>query len=108
MFDEASPEYNAEIAAEVDEILGQNLIIDPQTNTILGSNVSPYKLYQTVAKAYSNAATQAQIKGQKATEQMLMQADNVSSAPVKTNSHDESKMTPDEYIKAKKLDTVWY
>lgn len=75
MFDENSKEYNPEITAQVDKILGANLIFDPNTNQIIGSNVSPYQLYQTVASTYQAAASKGQADAQKATEKMMANAD---------------------------------
>jgi len=92
IFDEKSPEYKPEIAAGVDEILGKNLIFDPNTNQVIGSNVSPYQLYATVARAAQVSAQNGKLEGQKATEKMLATADTPANAPV-------SKPKEDSFLK---------
>lgn len=84
IFNPDSEEYNAEIASQAGQLLQQNLITDPNSGQIIGSNLSPYQLYKTLAAAHSSSAAQGQIKGQKATEQMLASADvKGSAAPAK-------------------------
>ena len=68
MFNPKSPEYDKESALEVAEILKASLIVDPNTQEIIGSNISPYKLYKSHARAAQSSARKAEIKGQKATE----------------------------------------
>lgn len=80
MFDSESPDFNAELAAEVDQLLGANLVFDQNTGQVIGSHVSPYQLYKTVANSAKSAATRGQVEGQRATEQMLANADVVSSS----------------------------
>jgi hypothetical protein len=89
MFDPSSPEYKPEIAARADEILGSSLIFDQNSGQVIGSNVSPYKLYQSFAEAAQVSAQAGQIKGQKATETMLKNSDSVSNAaPAKSTESD--------------------
>ena len=88
IFDPQSIEFIPEIAQQVDELLEQNLIFDPETNQLVGSNVSPYQLYKTVATAYQKSQVLGQIKGQKATEKMMAATDSTSSAPVKEKEED--------------------
>jgi len=107
IFNPDSPDFNQPLAQQAAELLDQNLIRDPQ-GEIIGSNLSPYQLYKTIANAYSSSAATAQIKGQQAAEKMLSQADSVtSSAPVKSSTADEAKMSPQQYAKAHGLKTVW-
>lgn len=80
MFDPSNDGYNEELAQEAATLLQANLILDPNTNQIIGSNVSPYQLYKTLAKASGISEAKGQIKGQAATEQMLANADAGSSA----------------------------
>lgn len=80
MFDETSKEYDAELASEVDEILGANLVIEQGTGRIIGSRVSPYKIYQSHVKAAERARTQGQLNGQRATEKMLASVDGAGSS----------------------------
>lgn len=80
-----NPEYieNIEIVNQVDQFLGANLVFDQNTNQIIGSNVSPYQLYKTIADATRHATTRGQVSAQKATEKMLANADTTSNVPTK-------------------------
>lgn len=80
MFDAESPEYNPEVASQVDQLLSKNLVFDPNTGQVIGSHVSPYQLYKTVALSAQAGATTGQLKAQKATEKMLASADTPPSA----------------------------
>lgn len=85
MFDEDSPDYDEELAASADELLGANIVVETDqqgkpTGRIIGSNVSPYKIYQTVAKAAEKSRVAGQIKGQQATERMLASVDGTGSS----------------------------
>lgn len=122
-----NPEYNPEIATAYDSVLAENLLyqyqdgnvytaaqlmqsgIDPNAQArLVGSYNSPQKLATLVANAYKASAVSNQIKGQKATEQMLSQADNPSSSrPTKASSKDDAEMSPTEYAKAHGLKQVW-
>src|SRR3990167_1364742 len=84
MFNSESESYDKELAEEAAELLQANLIYDQNTGQVIGSNVSPYQLYKTLARASGISATKGQIKGQQATEKMLANADtNTSTAPEK-------------------------
>lgn len=76
MFDESSSEYNQELAQQVDQILGQALVFDQQTGSVIGSHVSPYSLYKAVAQSAQSGTVVGQLKAQKATQQMLNTADS--------------------------------
>lgn len=80
MFDDTSSDYNKELTEQVDALLGQNLVFDQNTGQIIGSHTSPYQLYQTVAMAARTSEQAGQLKGQKATEQMLASVDTTSSS----------------------------
>lgn len=93
IFNDASPEYDSETSARVERLLESNLIRDPNTpeidpstgqptgkGQIIGSNVSPYELLQTVADSARSYAAKGQVQGQKATEKMLASADNTGSS----------------------------
>jgi len=75
IFDQNSPEYNREIAEQVDQILQQNLIIDQKTGQIIGSRISPYQLYKSYDVATKATARKAQIQGQKSVEKMMATSD---------------------------------
>lgn len=84
IFNPKSPEFDQELHDEAAALLESNLIIDPNTNQVIGSNVSPYQLYKTLARASGISATKGQIKGQQDTEKMLANADApASAAPAK-------------------------
>lgn len=76
MFDSNSAEYKPEIAKQAALLLDQNLIKDPDSGEIIGSNLSPYALLKTIAEAAKSTAVENQIKGQKATEKMLAETDS--------------------------------
>lgn len=84
MFDPKSDDYQPEIANEALEILKENLIRDEKTGQIIGSNLSPYKFYKTIANSARLMQEKGQINGQKATEKMLASADSVSSVTQST------------------------
>lgn len=88
MFDPQSPQYKPEVAAEAAQILGNSLVQDPNNGQIIGSNVSPYQLYKTIAKASEASAVENQIKGQQSTEKMLASVDAPSSAAPKEAPED--------------------
>ncbi len=98
MFDETSKEYNPDVAAQAEALLGENLIrsttipeIDPKTGQptglgqIIGSNISPYKLYKTIADSARAYGVKAQVSAQRATEKMLANADVTGGAPQKSS-----------------------
>lgn len=74
-FNPDSTDYKPELAQSAAQMLAQNLITDPQTGEIIGSNLSPYALLKTLDDAAKSAATEGQLNGQKATEQMLANVD---------------------------------
>lgn len=75
LFNPDSPQFKPEIHARAAQLLSQNLIRDQNTGQVIGSNVSPYQLYQTIDEAYQASAVENQIKGQQATNKMLANAD---------------------------------
>lgn len=84
IFDPDSELYEKELAESASELLESNLITDPNSGQIIGSNVSPYKLYKTLATAQGISTVKGQLKGQKDTEKMLANADSTAStAPTK-------------------------
>lgn len=92
IFDQDSDQYEKELAEEAAILLEANLIKDQHTGQIIGSNISPYQLYKTLARASGISATKGQLKGQQDTEQMLANADIGSAAAPpkqKTNPLDD-------------------
>jgi len=115
LVDPNNENYDPEIAAEYDAVLGQNLIyeiadgqgnsyrypaatlvangINPATQaTLVGSNVSPLQIAKLTAesarKAAAKAATLGQAKAQKATEKMLANADTAPGVASKGTGND--------------------
>jgi hypothetical protein len=79
-FNPDSEQYDEELTTEAAELLEANLLQDPNTGQIIGSNVSPYQLYKTLARASTVSGAKGQIKGQQATEKQLANVDSNSSA----------------------------
>lgn len=80
IFNPDSEQYDKELAEEAAGLLEANLVIDPNTEQVIGSNVSPYQLYKTLAKAHGISAVKGQLKGQQATERQLANVDSGNSA----------------------------
>lgn len=79
-FNPDSKEYDQDLANEAADLLKANLIFDQNTGQVIGSNVSPYQLYKTLARASTASAVRGQIKGQQDAEKMLANADTAGSA----------------------------
>lgn len=88
MFDPESPEFDKDIAATAAASLEAALIKDPNTGQIIGSHLSPIQIYKPIADAYRKSQLAGQIKGQKATEQMLASVDAKPSATPKPPKKD--------------------
>ena len=102
MFDEQSPEYNKEVAAQVDAMLGNALVFDQTTGQVIGSSVSPYQLYKTVAQSAQSGAVTGQLKAQKATEKMLASADSTGSSQQGSKSFEKmSTAEQADYLRRK-------
>lgn len=96
-FNPDSKEFDEELSNEAGQLLQANLIQDPNTGQIIGSNVSPYQLYKTLARASGISGTKGQLKGQQATEKMLANADaNSSAAPAKKPADPLGELWKDE------------
>lgn len=80
MFNPDSADYNPTVAAEAAQLLRDSLQYDQNTGQVIGSNISPYRLYTTIASANQISAVENQIKGQKSAEQMLSATEPQSSA----------------------------
>ena len=79
-----SESFNKELAEQAAGLVEKNLIKDPNSEQIIGSNVSLYELYQTIDTATRISETNGQLKGQADTEKMLANADTASNvAPPK-------------------------
>jgi hypothetical protein len=88
IFNPENEHYDKELTEEAAELLEANLIKDENSGQIIGSNVMPYQLYKTLARASGISAARGQIKGQEETEKMLANTDNSSSTPPPTKPKD--------------------
>lgn len=100
IFNSDSEQFDEELAQEAAQLLEANLVrddnipeIDQETGkptgkgTVIGSRVSPYQLYKTLARASGISAAKGEIKGQRNTEQQLANVDAPpSTAPTKKTS----------------------
>lgn len=87
IFNPESTEYDKELAEEAAGLMESQLILDPHTNQVIGTHVSPYTLYKTLARASGISATKGRQQGQQDTQTMLANADTASSAaPPKVKS----------------------
>jgi hypothetical protein len=85
IFDDKSPDYNPALTAQADELLKQSLVFD-QNGTLIGSNLSPYKLYKSLADATKANAPVYQAQAQKSVERMTANADVGSGASQATKT----------------------
>lgn len=84
LFNPESDSYDKELAEEASGHLQSMLIIDPNTDQVIGSNGSVYQYYKTLARASGISTAKGQMQGQKDTQQMLANADaGASAAPAK-------------------------
>lgn len=101
---EKNPEYKPVLAERAAALLESSLIRDPNTpevdpytgqptgrGAIVGSQLSPKQIYQTINESLSFGATQGELQGQKATQAMLANADVSASA----SQAKKSKVDPD-------------
>lgn len=89
IFDPDSDQYEAEIAENAAQLMESNLIIDPNTNQVIGSHVPVYQLYKSIASAHNISATKGKLAGQKATETMMANADVSTAAAPPAKPKDE-------------------
>lgn len=92
IFNPDSDSFDEELAVDAARLLEANLIRDNNVpeigpdgkpsgkGLIIGSNVSPYTLYKTLARASGTSAVKGQIKGQSAAEKQLANVDAPTSA----------------------------
>lgn len=102
MFDEKSPDYNAEVSEQAAQIMRNSLQIDENTGQIIGSSVSPYQLYKTIAAASQASAKTAQVKAQKSVQQMLSHADTPSGGQGREKTYQRMSLSEKEaYLRRK-------
>lgn len=80
MFDPNSDEYDEALANQADRLLDASIIRDQNTGRIIGSQVSPYELYSTIANAAKSAKTRGEVAGRKAAQKMMASADVIGGA----------------------------
>lgn len=96
-----NPEFKPELAEHAARVMEANLIRDPNIPEVdpstgqptgkglpIGYHASPYQIYAPIAEAYELSAKENQIKGQKATEQMMASVDTPSSSGPETKQKD--------------------
>lgn len=88
IFDPDSPDYVSEIADSAAQALASSLILDPNTNQIVGTHLSPYQIYKPIADAYKLSQVKGKLQGQRATEKMLASVDAQPSATPKKPKSD--------------------
>lgn len=88
MFDQNNKAYNKELAEEAATLFNDSIIRDENTGQVIGSNLSPYKLYKALAASHASSVQTGQVKGQKATEDMLSRADSTPDAAPKVAKKD--------------------
>lgn len=103
IFNDKSPDFNPGLSAQLNQLIDQTLIRDPNTpeigpdgqptgkGRIIGANLSPYQLAKTIADATTANSAKIQAEAQKATEKMLANADVPSGASNAT----KTKVDPD-------------
>lgn len=77
IFDPDSDQYNAELTAAADDLMKNSLIVDEKTGQVIGSRISPYKLYSLIANAEASGKAGGKTSGRKAALEMLNNADVV-------------------------------
>lgn len=87
-----SEDFDEDLHGQAAELLEANLVRHPQIpeigpdgqptglGMVIGANVPPYQLYQTLDRARGISATKGQMKGQQAMETQLANADTASAA----------------------------
>lgn len=89
IFDPESDQYNAELTAMADEIMQGSLIVDENTGQVIGSKVSPYKVYSAIAKAKASGEVGGKTSGRKAALDMMNNADVGSSVAAPSSKEDK-------------------
>lgn len=84
VFNPDSPQYNKALADSAAQVLKANLIVE--NGVPVGSRVSPYQLYKSFADVYQVGTASGEAKGQKATANMLRNADVTGSVSAASNT----------------------
>lgn len=89
MFDQNSEEYDKDLAERADQLLNGAIVRDPKTGRIIGSQVSLYALYSTIAHAAGVAKTRGEIAGKKAAQKMMASTDIVGGTNAPSGATDD-------------------
>lgn len=89
MFDSDNPAYNPTLSAQADQLLGQSLIID--NGVLVGSTLSPYQIYKTIADATQANSAKARADAQRSVEKMTANVDTTGGSSQAT----KTKVDPD-------------
>ena len=88
VFNKDDSQFDKALADEAADLFNDSLIRDENTGQVIGSTLSPYKLYKALASSHSSSVHAGQLKGQKATQQMLARADSTPDAAPKVAKKD--------------------
>ena len=91
IFDPESDQYNPELTAMADEIMQSSLIVDEKTGQVVGSKVSPYKVYSAIAKAKASGDVAGKTSGRQAALDMMNNADVSSSAKAPSSAEEDDE-----------------
>jgi len=91
IFNDKSPEFKPELAAQLNDLIDKSLIREEGTGTIIGAHLSPYQLAKTIADATQVNAAKMQAEAQKANAKMLANAD----VPAGASNASKAKVDPD-------------
>jgi hypothetical protein len=80
LFDPESAQYDQELASAAAEHVASMLVIDPNSQQVIGANGSIYNYYKTLDRASGISAARGEIKGQANTEKQLANVDAASNA----------------------------
>lgn len=88
IFNPDSKDFNKAIADEAADLFNDSIIRDENTGQVIGSTISPYKLYKALAASHNVSAQNGQLAGQKARDEMLARADTTPDTAPKTEKKD--------------------
>ena len=88
IFNPDSKEFSKDLSDEAADLFNDSLIRDENTGQVIGSTLSPYKLYKALAASNNVSAQNGQLAGQKARDEMLARADTTPDATKKVEKKD--------------------
>lgn len=87
IFNPESDQYNAELATAADKLMMDALIVD--NGQVIGSRISPYQLYSTIANAKASGEVSGKTSGRKAALNMMRNADVDGSAKAPSTGEED-------------------